>query len=144
VVSRSVEIKATVVAQDEREAGRRAILNFGHTVGHAIEALTRYETLHGEAVAVGMVAEARLGEAVGVTRPGTAGALTESLKALGLPTELPVRIGDLVPVMRHDKKSRGGTVRFALLERIGCAARRGEAEWTFEVGADALEAALRP
>src|SRR5439155_1588021 len=64
VVRRSVEIKAEVVAADEREAGRRAILNFGHTVAHAIEATTKFATLHGEAVAIGMAYETRLAEAV--------------------------------------------------------------------------------
>jgi 3-dehydroquinate synthase len=144
VVSRSVEIKASVVAEDEREHGRRSILNFGHTVGHAVEALTRYETLHGEAVAIGMVAEARLGEKVGVTRTGTAAALSEALAALGLATELPVPFRDLIPVMGQDKKTRGGTVRFAFLEEVGCAARGARGEWTFEVGFEALNGGLQP
>ncbi len=72
VVRRSVEIKAAVVAADEREAGRRAILNFGHTVGHAIEATAKFATLHGEAVAIGMAYEARLAETLGIAEPGTA------------------------------------------------------------------------
>src|SRR6185503_408422 len=76
VVHRSVEIKAQVVARDERESGVRAVLNFGHTVAHAIEAVAKFESSHGEAVAVGMAFEARLGEALGVTAAGTAARVT--------------------------------------------------------------------
>src|SRR6266699_1892445 len=72
VVQRSVEIKAAVVAADEREAGRRALLNFGHTVGHAIEASAKFAVPHGEAVAIGMTYEARLAEALGIAERGTA------------------------------------------------------------------------
>src|SRR3989442_4695362 len=73
VVRRAVEIKAEVVAADEREAGRRAILNFGHTMGHAIEATAKFAVLHGEAVAIGMGYEARLAAARRVAAPGTSG-----------------------------------------------------------------------
>jgi 3-dehydroquinate synthase len=138
-VSRSVEIKAAVVAEDEREQGRRAVLNFGHTVAHAIEARSGYETLHGEAVAIGMAAESRLGERVGITRAGVAASVVESLKAFGLPTELPVPASELIRAMSYDKKGRAGTVRFALLERLGCAACGPGGEWTFEVALEALE-----
>src|SRR2546425_3696514 len=72
LVRRSVEIKAEVVAADEREAGRRAILNFGHTVGHAIEATAKFAVLHGEAAAVGMAYEGRLAAALRIAAPGTA------------------------------------------------------------------------
>src|SRR6266511_3930370 len=89
VVQRSVEIKASVVAEDEREAGRRAILNFGHTIGHAIEATSKFEVLHGEAVGIGMVLEARLGEAMGVTKKGTAARIVQLLEQFRLPVERP-------------------------------------------------------
>ncbi len=89
LVRRSVEIKAEVVAADEREAGRRAILNFGHTVGHAIEATARFEVLHGEAVAIGMAYESRLAEALGVADRGTAERIGGLLKRYQLPLELP-------------------------------------------------------
>src|SRR5207249_9471688 len=89
VVRRSVEIKAAVVAEDERESGRRAILNFGHTIGHAIEATSKFEVLHGEAVAIGMGYEARLGEALGITAKGTAERIVKLLEQLRLPVERP-------------------------------------------------------
>jgi 3-dehydroquinate synthase len=139
IVARSVEIKAAVVGEDERDQARRAILNFGHTVGHAVEAVTRYQTLHGEAVAMGMVVEAALGEAVGVTRSGVAAALREGLGAVELPTRPPPGQRDaMLGAMRFDKKARAGTVRFALLADLGSAARRSDGEWTFEVASDAV------
>jgi len=121
VVQRSVEIKAAVVAEDERESGRRAILNFGHTIGHAIEATSKFEVLHGEAVAIGMVYEARLGEALGVTAKGTADRIAQLLEQVRLPVERPdgVSADQLIEVMRGDKKVRGGEIRFALPKEIG-------------------------
>src|SRR5256885_7401725 len=89
VVRRSVEIKAEVVAADEREAGRRAILNFGHTVGHAIEATAKFAVLHGEAVAIGMACEARLAAALGVAAPRTAARVCAPLERYGLPLPRP-------------------------------------------------------
>ena len=121
VVRRSVEIKAEVVAADEREAGRRAILNFGHTVGHAIEATAKFTTLHGEAVAIGMAYEARLAEALGIAEPGTADRVRRLLARYNLPLELPesATADALVRAMQLDKKARQGTVRFALPAAIG-------------------------
>ena len=121
VVQRSVEIKAAVVAEDDREAGRRAILNFGHTIGHAIEATSKFEVVHGEAVAIGMVYEARQGEALGVTAKGTADRIVRLLEQFRLPVERPdgASVDQLVEVMRGDKKVRGGEMRFALPKEIG-------------------------
>jgi len=121
VVRRSVEIKAALVAEDEREAGRRAILNFGHTIGHAIEATSKFEVLHGEAVAIGMVYEARLGEALGITKKGMAERIVRLLEQLRLPVERPegASADQLIEVMRGDKKVRGGEMRFALPQEIG-------------------------
>ena len=79
LVARSVRLKTEVVGEDERESGRRQILNFGHTLGHAIEAESNFLVPHGNAVALGMVLEALLGERIGVTRPGVAGRLTKAL-----------------------------------------------------------------
>jgi 3-dehydroquinate synthase len=87
IVRRGVAVKARVVAADERESGERALLNYGHTFGHAIEAITRYEQyLHGEAVALGMVAAAHLGERLGITEAGTERRTRAILERLGLPT----------------------------------------------------------
>src|SRR6266550_2335085 len=121
VVRRSVEIKAEVVAADEREAGRRAILNFGHTVAHAIEATTQFATLHGEAVAIGMAYEARLAEALGIAEAGTADRVQRLLERYNLPLDLPesATVEALVAAMQLDKKARDGSVRFALPQTIG-------------------------
>src|SRR5438094_3000805 len=121
VVRRSVEIKAEVVAADEREAGRRAILNFGHTVAHAIETTAKFATLHGEAVAIGMAYEARLAEALGIAEPGTAARVRRLLARYNLPLELPesATADALIAAMQLDKKAREGAVRFALPRAIG-------------------------
>jgi len=121
VVRRSVEIKAEVVAADEREAGRRAILNFGHTLAHAIEATAKFATLHGEAVAIGMAYEARLAEALGIAEPGTADRVRRLLDRYRLPLELPesATADALIAAMQVDKKARDGAVRFALPQAIG-------------------------
>jgi 3-dehydroquinate synthase len=132
VVSRSVEIKAAVVAADEREAGRRATLNFGHTVGHAIEATAKFAVLHGEAVAIGMAYEARLAEALKVAEPGTADRIRGLLERYGLPLALPVPAtpDGLLAAMQLDKKARAGSVRFALPRAIGAMHGGAKTGWT--------------
>jgi 3-dehydroquinate synthase len=131
-VTRSIEIKADVVAADERETGRRAILNFGHTLAHAVEVTTQFALLHGEAVAVGMAFEARLAEALTIAAPGTARRLCALLERCGLPLERPPgpSVDELVRAMQVDKKTRAGVVRFALPRAIG--AMHGDAQhgWT--------------
>ena len=133
VVRRSVEIKAAVVAEDEREAGRRAILNFGHTIGHAIEAVAKYEALHGEAVAIGMAYEARLAEALGIAAKGTAERITRLLERLRLPLERPhaASVDQLIEAMRGDKKVGGGEIRFAFPKDVGAMHQKGG--WTIPV-----------
>lgn len=144
VVVRSVEIKAAVVAQDEREAGLRAILNFGHTVGHAIEATAKYEVLHGEAVAIGMAYEARLAERLSLAERGTAARLTGVLERYGLPLEWPdaATPDDLLAAMRHDKKVRAGDVRFALPKAVGTMYGDAASGWTVQVDEDTVRALL--
>ena len=124
LICRSVEIKAEVVTRDELETGPRKMLNFGHTVGHAVEALSGYALLHGEAVAIGMVEEARIGERVGVTAAGTSARLRRVLSRLGLPTSLPLEMGidEVVEWTHADKKAREGRVEYALIESIGAPA----------------------
>jgi 3-dehydroquinate synthase len=121
LIGRSVEIKAEVVNRDEMESGPRKMLNFGHTVGHAVEALSDYSLLHGEAIAIGMVEEARIGERIGVTAAGTSARLRRVLSRLGLPTSLPLEMGidEVVAWTRADKKAREGRVEYALIESIG-------------------------
>ena len=123
LVATSARHKADVVSRDEHElSGLRATLNFGHTVGHAVEVLTEYrQYLHGEAVAIGMVAAARVSQAL----EACDGAVVERLRALlaraGLPTTLPADLPRpaLALAMRGDKKSRGGKIRFVAVEAIG-------------------------
>jgi len=135
VVRRSVEIKAAVVAQDEREKGKRAILNFGHTIGHAIEATSQYEVLHGEAVAIGMVYEGRLAETLGIAATGTAQRIRSVLERLHLPVERPdgSQVEDLIAAMRTDKKVRAGEIRIALPSAIGLAYGDDNKGWTVAV-----------
>jgi len=121
VIHRCCAIKAEVVSRDEREGGLRAILNFGHTLGHAVEALAGYgEVLHGEAVAMGMVAAARLGESLGVSEVGTAERIETLLSRAGLPTAFPaLPAARLLETLTHDKKAVAGIPRFVLARRIG-------------------------
>lgn len=149
VVHAAVRVKAEVVAEDPRETGRRQVLNFGHTVGHALERLSGYGLLHGRAVAAGMRVEARLGEALGVTRPGTAERLTRLLDRLG-DRERPERGVDarsLLEAAAPDKKARAGEVRYVLLERIGRVARTDEGGWSRPLprseAVERMDAALR-
>ncbi len=115
--------KARVVEEDEFEtSGLRATLNFGHTVGHAIEKVLGYETfLHGEAISIGMVAEARLGELLGITEAGTAEQVKNDLASAGLPVDWDgLRdFEPLIAAMRSDKKATGGKLAFSLLTRLG-------------------------
>lgn len=121
VIARAVALKAEVVAEDERETGRRAVLNLGHTVGHAIEVAAGYGAwLHGEAVGLGMVAEALWAESEGICEPGVALRLTALLAELGLPTASQTwsapTIRDAVGV---DKKREGGMLRLPVPVRVG-------------------------
>ena len=145
-VARSVTIKADVVGADERERGRRAVLNAGHTLGHALEHATDFRLAHGDAVGIGLVCEARIGERLGVTATGTSAALVDALAAFGLPTTAPKVAADRVrDALAVDKKNRAGTVRIALLERIGTSYQTEPENWTTPVDADLIvDALLRP
>lgn len=119
-VAASVQAKADVVAEDERDAGRRLILNYGHTLAHALERLDGFAgRSHGEAVAVGMVFAARVAERAGVAAPGLAERHEATLRALGLdPRPALPGVDDVVTAMRMDKKYAGG-MRLVLLEDLG-------------------------
>jgi len=119
-VLRSVELKAAVVTEDEFEGGYRQILNFGHTLGHALEAASKYALGHGTAVAIGMLMETRLGESMGVTETGTYERLKVALEGLlGPLEEVALEPEAAVQFLRTDKKVRGGTPRVVLLKRLG-------------------------
>ena len=121
IVAESAKIKARVVEKDEKESHHRMTLNFGHTIGHAIEAQTRYRAFnHGEAVAIGMVAAAMLAHKLEMLEGKEVERLKDLLEKLGLPTEikgLPAR--KLIQALSIDKKVRGGKVQFVLPERLG-------------------------
>jgi 3-dehydroquinate synthase len=122
-VRRSCEIKAAIVGQDEREHGERALLNLGHTFGHAIESATGYgRWLHGEAVGAGMVMAARMSHAGGLLPRGDLQRLVGLIERLGLPVSAPdVPAETMLEHMRIDKKVLGGRIRLVLLQRIGAA-----------------------
>lgn len=144
MIHRSIEIKAQIVSEDEFETGRRAVLNAGHTVAHAIESVSGFAVSHGEAVAIGLVAEAALAEEMGLSQPGLREGLRDLLQALGLPVTLPgdFKVDDLLVAMGHDKKNRDGRIRFALPVGAGEMARDGE-RWTVVAPPDQIGAALR-
>jgi len=122
VVRQNCAIKAAVVGEDERESGYRAVLNFGHTLGHAIEMLTEYRgPLHGEAVAIGMAFAARLSHARGICSQKVADRLIALLQRAGLPTEIPKELvgRHLALAIEADKKVSGGKVKFVCIEDIG-------------------------
>jgi len=121
-IARSCQIKAEVVAQDETEQGLRAILNYGHTVGHALESITHYRRYkHGEAISIGMVSASLLGEILGVTPPTVTQAICRTLASANLPVAFPRDIdADLVlAAAQRDKKTEGGKLRFVLARALG-------------------------
>ena len=119
LIARAADVKRRVVEEDRLERGVRAYLNLGHTFAHALEQRSRYAWKHGEAVAVGLVAAARLSERLGLCKTGLAAQVEALLGALGLPTRYrrfdPAELWD---AMRHDKKWQGGAARFVLLEGV--------------------------
>jgi 3-dehydroquinate synthase len=139
IVYRCVAIKADVVTKDEKESGERAILNYGHTIGHALEAAGGYKTLqHGEAVSIGMEAEAILSMELGIAPLELLAAQNKLLKLCGLPTrvkKMPEK--KVLAALKLDKKNVSGRARFVLPEAIG------KVRWGVEVPPDLIAAALR-
>lgn len=125
-VARSCEIKASVVGADEREGGQRAVLNFGHTFGHAIEAALGYgQWLHGEAVGCGMVMAADLSARLGLVEAGFVQRLQRLVSRAGLPVRAPhIGLDRFMQLMRVDKKAEAGAIRFVVIEAVGCAGVR--------------------
>ncbi len=144
LLARSIAIKARIVTRDERESGERQILNAGHSVAHAVETASHYRILHGEAVAIGLVAEARIAEHGGWAETGTAGVLESALAGTGLPVRLPpgLAVEDLVRVMRMDKKTRQGRIAFALLAAVGRPAGTAADGWSTFVAEDDVRSVL--
>ena len=120
VIETCVSVKRDVVSRDEREAGERMLLNFGHTLGHAIEKLNGFTGItHGMAVAIGMVLIARAGEARGMTEAGTANKIAALCRAYGLPTETEYTPAQLAQAAASDKKTAGSAINLVLLKNIG-------------------------
>ena len=122
---RSIAVKVRVVSEDERESDLRKILNYGHTVGHALERLTGYAISHGRAISIGMAAEARMSVALGLMGEGDAARIGRVLSALGLPTRLPEPIepASVLEAARVDKKARAGRIEYSLPRAIGAMAK---------------------
>lgn len=139
-IHRSCQLKAEVVQRDEREAGERALLNLGHTFGHAIETVTGYtEWLHGEAVATGMVIAADMSARMGLLAAADVQRVRELLQRIGLPVDAPkVGAARALELMSVDKKVRSGRIRLVLLERLGAA--RFTADYADDVLASTLGA----
>ena len=137
-IERCCAIKAEVVGIDEREEGERAILNYGHTFGHAIETLTGYEILHGEAVAIGMVMAADLARRAGMLSREDAMHIREAISAFDLPVAPPgnLRAAEMIASMTQDKKVRDGKIRFVLPRAIG------RVEVTDRIDSNCVEATL--
>ena len=120
IIYACVDMKRVVVEHDEKEAGERALLNFGHTAGHAIEKLWNYQTVtHGAAVGIGMVLAARAGEGAGLTEPGTADRIAALLQKYNLPVADTHSIDEIVDAMQADKKRTADGMKLVLLRKIG-------------------------
>lgn len=119
LVVRAVRVKAEVVSEDLTDTGRREMLNYGHTLGHAIESASGYSVRHGEAIAIGMVFAAQLARHGGLLDRASTDRHRELISAMGLPVSYPAPLADLLARMRVDKKARGAALRFVVLEGIG-------------------------
>jgi len=121
ILRRAIAVKVRIIESDPYERGARVALNLGHTVGHAIEVVSDFRVRHGEAVAMGMVAEAKLAERLTVARAGLSEQIAEALSALGLPVRVPQALPrqELIRAMYADKKKTAGKIRFAMVTEIG-------------------------
>jgi 3-dehydroquinate synthase len=147
LVARSVRVKAHIVSSDPEDRGRRQVLNFGHTVGHALEKASAFSLPHGDAVAIGMVAEGRMAVEAGIMPRKEGDALEEGLRALGLPSSpgrsLEATVADLMKLMQKDKKRRKGWMRYSIPESIGRMAAGPDASYTVPLDPDLVEGILR-
>ena len=121
VVKRAIAVKIKVIEEDPYEKGFRAALNLGHTIGHAVELVSKFELRHGEAIAIGAAAEARYSARVGLAGQSTVDAIESTLSALGLPIQIPAGMprDEIIRAMRMDKKKNARAIRFALPVEIG-------------------------
>lgn len=142
IIDRSCEIKSEIVQKDEQESGLRKILNFGHTIGHAIESLSierkkDSHLLHGEAIAIGMIAEAKLSSLIGNISDDDITKIKTSIEKAGLPTNCSeFSVEDILQKLQYDKKNEHGKIKWTLLKTIG------EAEFDIEAENDLVEKAI--
>lgn len=120
VIQRCVQIKRDLVEEDEFDRDSRRLLNLGHSFGHAVEACSGYEILHGQAVAIGMAMMARASAAMGICSPETAERIRDGLRTLSLPTETEIPGAALLETLLRDKKRSGDSMSLIVPERIGC------------------------
>jgi 3-dehydroquinate synthase len=144
LIAGSVGIKAGVVSRDAKEGGLRQVLNFGHTIAHAIERELNYAIAHGDAVAIGMVLEARVAKSLGLATGDVHAAIVEAVSAAGLPSALPAGLSAdaLLASTYGDKKNRSGSVRYSLPRRIGEMEPSGN-RWSVAVSDEIVLAVLR-
>jgi len=121
IITKAIKIKSDIVAEDEREAGARMILNFGHTIGHAIETLSNYNMLHGHAVGLGMLAEAKIAQKLNLLSQKDYDLLEKLILSLGLDKKelQKYKAQDILKLIKLDKKARNGKAQFVLLEKVG-------------------------
>ena len=143
LIIRSIELKAGIVEQDEHEGGLRKILNFGHTLGHAIESMGSYQLRHGEAISIGMALEAEVGERAGISARGTADTIRRVLDSAGLPSVRPRALDPdrIIEVARGDKKTRAGSIELAVPLGIGKMAGEDDG-WTARIGEELIREVL--
>jgi shikimate kinase / 3-dehydroquinate synthase len=121
LIRRAVAVKVQVIREDPFEKGRRAVLNLGHTIGHAVELVSGFTLRHGEAVAIGLTAETRLAEEMGLAESGLSAKIGADLRTAGLPVEIPsgLDLEEIMKALRNDKKRTNGKIRFALAKKVG-------------------------
>ncbi|MCE5184811.1 MAG: 3-dehydroquinate synthase [Planctomycetaceae bacterium] len=144
LASMNCTIKASVVEEDPTEKNKRRILNYGHTIGHAVESASGYELLHGECVAIGMAAAGQIETELGLVGDNRLERIESLLKGLGLPTRIPADLPSarLIDLLRTDKKAMAGRPRFVLLERLGMALCR-DGQWAHEVSEDTVRKVVK-
>lgn len=144
IAESNCRIKAAVVEEDPTEKNKRRILNYGHTVGHAVESASDYKLLHGEAVAIGIIAAARIETEMGQLKDNRFSRIQDILLKLEMPTIIPSEIKKekVIEIMRHDKKAVGGRIKFVLLEEIGKTLCK-EGQYAHDVPEEVLEKILK-
>jgi 3-dehydroquinate synthase len=143
IAYRNCGIKAAVVEADPFEKNQRRILNYGHTIGHAVESASNYKLLHGEAVAIGIIGAGLIEEQLGLAAPPRLARIKAVLEKLGVPTTIPpyIKKQEAIELLRHDKKAVSGWPRFVLLDAIG-SVRTDNGQYALEVRPEVVLSAI--